>query len=248
MFRLRLSIKTYMILFLSILALWPGFQEGDFSALLFRIFVSILVAVFADLLINFVKSRRFIYPSSAVITGLIVGTVLDARQHILYYIFASFLAILSKHIFKFRNKHIFNPANFGLLAVSIFFKAAIGWCQVNPWVIIVPGLFIAFKTKRLHLVISYLATMSISLIVYAHLKQALIFDYFALINFYFVLVMLIEPKTSPLNLLKGIIFGFLVATSGFAVYLLGVKYDYLLVSLAAGNLFNSFLVRGKRAF
>ncbi|MDP2939158.1 MAG: RnfABCDGE type electron transport complex subunit D [Candidatus Omnitrophota bacterium] len=242
----KLSIKTYMMIFLLFLIVLGFYEQNNFINLTIQIIASVFTAVLLDLVINYLKNKKFIFPSSAVISGLIVGMVLSSGQNIFYYVIASALAILSKHILKFENKHIFNPANLGLLLLNIFFGASIGWWPVNIWFIIIPGLFIVFKIRRLHLVISYLLAFVILLMAYAYLKQGSIFDYFPLINLYFVFVMLIEPKTSAFKLTAGIVFGCFVAVAGFISYLFLPKLDYLLVGLALGNLFNSLNERFKK--
>lgn len=238
---LKLDIKTYMIIFLLVLAFAGIYQQKEFSTLLTQLTLTVLTAVIIDLAINYFKSKKIILPSSAVITGLIVGMVMAAHQNIFYYVLAAMFAIVSKHILAINNKHIFNPANLGLLLVNILFGISMGWWSFNFWLMIIGGLFISYKIKRLHLVASYLLVTSILLMIHSSLKGLGMFDYFSLINLYFVFVMLIEPKTSPIKLIKGIVFGSLIALLGFIFYISGSRFDYLLLSLAVGNLFNSIL-------
>lgn len=242
----RLSIKTYMIFFLMLLAVVGIYQQKEFIILSAQLVITVLTAVILDLAINYFKSKKIILPSSAIITGLIVGMVMARGEPYIYYVLASFLAIFSKHIFKINNRHIFNPANFGLLAINIFLGAYIGWYPINAWFVIIPGMFIALKIKRLHIILSYLLTFAILLMFYGHLKGVGIFSYFAVINSFFVVVMLIEPKTSPIKLCRGIVFGCFTAVIGFLCYLIIPRFDYLLVSLACGNLMNAVTERIKR--
>ncbi len=229
-----------MIIFLLFLAAAGIYEQKDFVNLPFQIFVAVFTAVILDFALNYFKHKKIIIPSSAIITGLIVGMVLVSRGNLLHYALASSFAVASKHLLKFKNKHIFNPANIGLLLANFILGSSVGWWQVNIWFIIIPGLFIIFKIRRLHLVISYLLVMGFLLVVYAYLKQGETFDYFPVINLYFVFVMLVEPKTSPAKVLKGIIFGGLVGLMGFLFYIKQPSFDYLLASLAVGNLLNFF--------
>ncbi len=239
----KLGIKTYMIIFLLFLAVAGIYAQKDYINLPLQIFAAVFTAASLDSALGYLKSKKFNISSSSVITGLIVGMVLASGQSILYYILAASFAIISKHLIKFKNKHIFNPANIGLLLTSFIFGASVGWWHVNAWLVIIPGIFIAFKIKRLHLIISYLSVITALLVVYSLYKQGEVFDYFPIINLYFVFVMLIEPKTSPIKLAKGIIFGSVVGLVGFLLYVMHPTLDYLLVSLAVGNLLN-FLGKG----
>ena len=53
---------------------------------------------------------------SAIITGLGLSLLLRADSY-LTMMLAGFLAISSKFVFKFNEKHFFNPANFGIISV-----------------------------------------------------------------------------------------------------------------------------------
>jgi Na+-transporting NADH:ubiquinone oxidoreductase subunit NqrB len=67
---------------------------------------------------------------SAVITSLGLSLLLRTGSYTTA-VTASFLAIISKFIFKFRHKHFFNPANFGIVLVLIFTSDA--WVSPGQW-------------------------------------------------------------------------------------------------------------------
>ncbi|MEW5856265.1 MAG: RnfABCDGE type electron transport complex subunit D, partial [Cyanobacteriota bacterium] len=67
---------------------------------------------------------------SALITALGLSLLLRADSYSTM-ILAGSLAITSKFIFKFRNKHFFNPANFGIIAALILTKDA--WVSPGQW-------------------------------------------------------------------------------------------------------------------
>lgn len=233
-----------MILFLTILAIWAGWREGNLKPWFLPISISLLTTVIAELIICYFKNRKVILPSSAVISGLIVALVMAPGQKIIYYVFASLLAILSKHLIRIEKRQIFNPAAFGLLATAVIFPVTLSWwSQVNNWFFFLGGIFIVYKIKRLPVIISYLITMSILLGAYAILNKGSVFDYLPVINLFFVFIMLIEPKTSPLPTLQGGLFGGIVAVASFIFYLFLPRYDFVLSGLAIGNLSNLFLER-----
>jgi Na+-transporting NADH:ubiquinone oxidoreductase subunit NqrB len=68
--------------------------------------------------------------SSALITSLGLSILLRT-EHYATMILAAVLAITSKFIFKFRDKHLFNPANFGIIAVLTFTSDA--WVSPGQW-------------------------------------------------------------------------------------------------------------------
>lgn len=67
---------------------------------------------------------------SAIITALGLSLLLRADSFSTM-MFAGSLAILSKHIFKFNNKHFFNPANFGIISVLTLTTDA--WVSPGQW-------------------------------------------------------------------------------------------------------------------
>jgi len=236
-----------MILFLAFLVILAGRQGEDYGVLFLPVSTSLLTAVIADLIIDYFKSRKFKMPSSAVITGLIVSLVMAPGQKIIYYIFASLLAILSKHLIRIEKRQIFNPAGFGLLATSIIFSATLSWWGlINPWFISLCGVFIAYKIRRFPVIIGYLLTMGFLLSIYAIINKAGILEYFSVINLFFVFVMLIEPMTSPLESLQGWLFGIIVVLAGFIFYLYLSRFDFAISGLLIGNFSNLFLRRLKK--
>lgn len=67
---------------------------------------------------------------SAIITSLGLSLLLRADSYTPI-IIAGFLSIISKFIFKFRDKHFFNPANFGIISVLILTGDA--WVSPGQW-------------------------------------------------------------------------------------------------------------------
>lgn len=67
---------------------------------------------------------------SAIITALGLSLLLRADSYTTM-IIAAFVAIISKFIFKIRDKHFFNPANFGIISVLILTSDA--WVSPEQW-------------------------------------------------------------------------------------------------------------------
>jgi Na+-transporting NADH:ubiquinone oxidoreductase subunit NqrB len=68
--------------------------------------------------------------SSALITALGLSILLRT-EHYTTMILAAVLAIVSKFVLKFRGKHLFNPANFGIIAALTFTSDA--WVSPGQW-------------------------------------------------------------------------------------------------------------------
>lgn len=79
-----------------------------------------LTAICLDVTIGVLKYRVLRFPVSAVIIGLATSLLLDSRYPVIY-VLAVCLAILSKGFIKNGQWHIFNPANFGVVAILLCF-------------------------------------------------------------------------------------------------------------------------------
>lgn len=140
---------------------------------------------------------------------------------------AGILAISSKYILRWRGKHIFNPANFGLVILSLLFTGA--WISPGQWgtapifavFLLGMGGIVTGKAKRwdvsLTLLVSYAALifgralwLGDPLTIPVHQLQSgalLIFAFF----------MISDPKTTPDARLGRVLYAMMVAALGFTI-------------------------------
>jgi len=176
---------------------------------------------FADKIIG----RKF-DPRSPLISALSL-TILLRTGSVWLSIAAGILAIGSKYILRWRGKHIFNPANFGLVVLSLLFSAA--WVSPGQWgtapilalFLLSIGGIVTGKAKRwdvsVSLLLSYAALvfgraiwLGDPLTIPAHQLQSgalLIFAFF----------MISDPKTTPDARIGRIIYAMLVTIIGFTI-------------------------------
>lgn len=232
----RINLKLYLIVFLSLLALWEMIQSG-LLPILPHLLVSVGVAVLLDSGIHYLKKGKIILPLSAIITGLLVGSILSPDERLWVVALAAAVAIASKHLIRLRNRHLFNPAVFGLLVVSLFFSAPlVWWSSGNIWAVLIFGLIIAARFKRFHLLLAYAIPFAVLMSVYAIKNGYPVWAYIMFLNFYFLVFMVVEPKTSPLRRSGRIIYGVIIAGLTFLFFQLLPEYDASILSLAAGDL------------
>ncbi len=155
---------------------------------------------------------------------------------------AALAAIGSKHLIRFRGKHIFNPAIFGLLFVSVFFSAPLlWWGSSNIWAVLLFGTIIAAKFKRFHLLFAYAIPFVLLAGGYALINNLPVIPNILFLNFYFLVFMVVEPKTSPIGEKSRIIYGALAAAAAF-IYLRTVpQLGASVLALATANLAVPFL-------
>ncbi len=130
--------RIYQILFLSIF-LGLGVIARDWSLSWSRVGITLSACGFTQVFFALLYQRfnsqdsaqRFPFSGllSALVTGLSLCLLLRANSD-LTMIFAAFTAIASKFIFRFNQKHWFNPANFGI-AIALLFGSA--WISPGQW-------------------------------------------------------------------------------------------------------------------
>jgi enediyne biosynthesis protein E5 len=128
---LGIDPRYFQIAALSIL-LFYGCTWLNFDVSALQIAVTLAAAIGVQLLAARVfRIDRALDIRSALITGLSLCLLLRTNTF-WYAAFAATAAILSKFIFRFRGKHLFNPANFGLV-VLLLAGPGVAWCSAGQW-------------------------------------------------------------------------------------------------------------------
>lgn len=212
----------------------------------FSLVVAVLVALAAELGMRAYLKHKQRMPFSAIITGIIVGSIAPQNAPFLLVTLASLIAILSKYFIKVRHNPVFNPAALGLIIGLAIFGVGDVWWAAGSYSVsgftfsLAPLLIIAaYQGRRLHASIAFLIAIllmsvgltGVSSITSLNGVDALVFG----VNFYFAFLMLADPKTSPHRNSVQVVYGAGVALlySGFALYRL--PYAFLL-ALLVGNL------------
>jgi hypothetical protein len=126
--------------------------------------VAIGTAIGAELLMGRLTYGRWPHPASSYITGISVGILL--RSPFLWpYFFCSLMSVASKYVLRWKDRHLWNPSNFGVSAVLFLAPAtasllSIQWGNViAPMVVIwILGSVIVWRVGRLHISATYVAS------------------------------------------------------------------------------------------
>lgn len=230
-----------MIFFLAALNISGALFYGFGINALLPVLTATLTTSALDILIRYYRTKSFEFPYSAIISGLFIGGLLAQNLEFYVYILAGIAAIVSKHLIKISQRHIFNPANFGVLLVSAVFGANHSWWVSSPVILMILfGVFIIWKLKRIDLTISFLLSYLILSVI---LNFSILKDFNGLYLFavnsgiivFFSMFMLIEPKTHPQGRKQRIIYGILTAILLIMFNKLIPIHD-LPLALAVGNI------------
>ncbi|MGF1671233.1 MAG: hypothetical protein ACFCU6_12360 [Balneolaceae bacterium] len=186
-----------------------------------KLAAAILASFAAELLLGKFITGKWRNLTSAYISGISVG-ILVRSPMIWPFILCSVLSIASKYVLRFKGTHIWNPSNFGIVALMIIAADSAAVLTVqwgnNMWamfVIWIVGFFSLYKVKRFHICATYV----ISFLAFGFFRSWYTGDPYlseiALITgpMYqlFVLFMITDPKTTVQSKRGQYLIAFLIA-------------------------------------
>jgi len=230
------DVYTQMILTLFIFSLFGIYKYG-IEKTVPQLAVAVITAAVLDIGIKYYKTKSFIIPKSAIISGFFVALLLNIGQ--VWYIVAltAAIAVLSKHILRLKGRHFFNPAGFAVLLSGLLLNVPQGWWGAeNIPAILVLGVLILYRIKRFRMIISFLVAYFLLFFI----SKSFAISINAILNpliLFFAFFMLTEHKTSPLFKKGMIIYGVLVGVLSFAfLYFNFMPSYFVLLALIIGNI------------
>jgi len=229
------SLKTQLIFYLLGFALFLAIKERN-PVFFFTIILTIISASIAEGIFLYLKTGFLQVTESAIITGLIVGFVISTDEPFWKLICACVLAIISKRLIYFQKKHIFNPAAFGIFLTVVLFGASLQWKGTFAWHILMPfGIYFIYKIKKVGVIVGYAVVSLILFATGALLQRTPLWNIFGYFSYFYIFVMVIEPKTTPNRLMRQLIFGAGIAILIFILTEARAKFDVELFSLLIMN-------------
>jgi len=207
-------------LFITMILLVGHLSFGILSSY-WAIISSILAAMATELILARIFLGKWKNPSSAYISGISVGILIRSTM-IWPYIVTAVISIMTKYIFRYKNRHIYNPSNFGVSWMLFTASWAVAGLSVQwgneilPMAVIwIMGLVIVWRAKRLHITITYV----LSFVFFAYIRSLILGDqFFAELSpltgpMYqlFIFFMITDPPTNVKSRKGQILVAFLVA-------------------------------------
>jgi Na+-transporting NADH:ubiquinone oxidoreductase subunit NqrB len=184
-----------------------------------------ITQILGDWFLN--KKRDLTGLKSAMITSLGLSILFKAN-FLWVYALCAFIAIASKFIFRVNGKHIFNPANIGIVAAILLTGQA--WISPGQWgaapillfLVSAAGLMVLFKVGRLDTALGFILTLFIldfcRMIIYQNWEFSVILHKYqngSLLLFTFF--MITDPVTTPNHPLARIIWSCMLGAACFYV-------------------------------
>lgn len=220
------------------------------------------IAMLIDAPILWWREGAWVFPSGALLTGLIVAMVMSPNEPWAVTTCTSAVGVASKYFFRARGVNIFNPAALALVATFYVFDTGQSWWGALPdlplpavAVLIASGAFIADRVNKLPMALAFLGAYYLLFTATAFAgdpgRVAGIFrapDLHAVLFLAFFI--LTDPPTSPTRYPDQIVCAAIAAAVGYAVFeWVGAAY-YLLAGVLAGNLWEAWRrvrIRQRRA-
>ncbi len=168
--------------------------------------LAIVTAMTAEMVLGRIFLHKWPHPASAYISGISVGILLRSPAFWPYAL-CSALSITSKYALRFRNRHIWNPSNFGICAMLILASQSVASLSIQ-WgnnlasliVIWVLGTVIVLRARRLHITLTYVVCFVALSFLRAHITgdpwQAEISPITGPMYQLFIFFMITDPKTT----------------------------------------------------
>lgn len=224
-----------MAIALSAIFLTGLLYTGEIKFLLLLL-ISTAAAVIADFLFLKLRGKPIFFPSAAIVSGVIIALLVSPNFAWYKVILPGVLAMLSKNFLRVSERHIFNPAAFGLLLGGIILGQntswwGVSWQQLTTYpfafmILLTPFLVSSLRMRRYLTQLSFFGIFAL-VAVFGQLREILLDP--TLI--FFAAVMLPEPMTTPEKPITQLAFGAAVATLSLTPYF----PDPLLFALLISN-------------
>ena len=245
--------KGVLLLILIVLAAVGSWLEG-WAVTLPGLAAASVVALLLDGAILKVRKRRWVFPSGALLSALIVAMILSPDAPWLVAAVTSGVAVVSKYVFRAGPANVFNPAALALVVAFYLFDTAQSWWGALPQhpaglvLLFASGLFMAARVEKIPAVLWFLGCWFL-------LDTATAFSGFPERVFelyrtpdlqaalFFAFFMVTDPPTSPPEHRDQAVYGVITAVGSYLAFLTVGAVYFLLAGLLAANVWEA----GRRA-
>jgi Na+-translocating ferredoxin:NAD+ oxidoreductase RnfD subunit len=214
--------------------------------LLPNLLAALIPACLIDGLWLSIESRRWRFPTSAVLSSLFVFIILSTDESWLVVAWTSSFAVLAKRIVRTDREHIFNPAALALVWAPIAFGSGESWWGAlgdMPWLwiglLIVLGTLLVDVLNKWPLVltflIGYFSFFALASTANPTGVAEMFRQPFVQAALFLAFFMLTDPPTSPNRYADQVWFGLLAALVAGGAQLLGAGQTFLLLGVLAAN-------------
>jgi enediyne biosynthesis protein E5 len=238
--------KGLLIAVLAVMAMLAGISSGT-AVIAPSLAAASLAAMAVDAPLLRWRKGRWVFPSGALLTGMIVAMILSRGEAWYVAPATAAFAVLSKYPLRGRAANIFNPAALALVVSFYVFSPGQDWWGALPGkpplavlLLLVLGAFVANRVNKLPALLSFLGVYFLLFTVTAFAgdprKVVEIYrapDVYAVLFYAFFMVT--DPPTSPPRERDQLVFGAIAAAASYAIFELVGAAHFLLAGLLLAN-------------
>ena len=183
--------------------------------------LAIATSIAAELILGKFFYGKWPHPASAYISGISVGILVRSPAY-WPYVLCALISIVSKYVLRIKNRHIWNPSNFGISVLLFLAPEAVATLSIqwgnNVWpmlVIWVLGSIIIYRVHRFNItatyVLSFLAFAFLRSWITGHPWLAEVAPITGPMYQLFIFFMLTDPKTTVRSRTGQCIVAFVIA-------------------------------------
>jgi len=129
-----------------------------------RTLLAIATSIACELILGRIFLNKWPHPASAYISGISVGILLRSPAYWPYAL-CSLISITSKYVLRIKDRHVWNPSNFGVSAMLFLAPATVASLSIQwgnyllPMIVIwILGFVIVWRVRRLHITATYVVS------------------------------------------------------------------------------------------
>ena len=235
------SDATLLLVALQTALVICGILYLDFNITVVEALCAVGTAALTELVFSrYFKKTAWFVPKSALAAGLGLALFFRATSP-WYFVAAAFIAIASKYLVKDGDRHIFNPSNFGIVAMVLLFPSA-ATVELTQWghspMVYVGVALLSFALAYRagvaittgSFLLSYLVLLVPAMLLHAERFASHHLGVLGPSLVLFASFMITDPRTAPKGTYARIIHGMSVALLYFTLEALGVRYAIFLSS------------------
>jgi glycine betaine catabolism B len=195
------------IVIMSLLLSAVGVLQLSFGGMLWSLFILVAVSYGANRLFAWTFSTKY-NRESGLITALILFLLLlpvRSTKDILIAALVAVIAVASKYVIVYRQRHIFNPAAVAVVISGVLGLVHAGWWVATPYLlpaVLIVGILVTWKVRHFAMVAVYLVAATATAMVVAivngyNINEELSFLFLSSPVIFAASIMLTEPFTTP---------------------------------------------------
>jgi len=216
MYQVLVAVLVSYVVYAVTLSL-AGILVYGVSELLFSLLVIVTsVVITHNILVSLTKAPGNIW--SSILTGLIIFFIFTPTASVGGLAILAAVAVISigsKYVVRYRNAHLINPVALAAVLSGVFGLAYASWWVGTAWfapVLIIGGLLVVLKIRRLPMVLSGVLASFLMVSVYAIIRDSasisVLYGFFLTSPlWFFMTIMVTEPLSTPAGQKAQILYG-----------------------------------------